>query len=149
MTIFTMFWAHFRGPGLTVFREFSAEICVGHRSPKKASGGRFFVIFMRKCTKMGVLWEEAKVPETVFFSPWAPFGCPWGARGHHHGTQGCQNDPRGARNAGFPSRKWLLKCVQTLTAARPVAARWRGWKSAITSAVAVDRDFVNIYSQRS
>ena len=65
--------------GSPVLKKFLLEMCVGSRSPKKAVTLSLFLIFRRKCIKMGAQMG-GKVQKIVFFcsfTHWSPFGCPW------------------------------------------------------------------------
>jgi len=87
---------------------FLEKFGVGHRSPTKTSGGQLFVIFMRKCTKMGTRAGGGRTSFFTLFPAPVPQGLPWepkatkmepkatkmepkGAQSHQNGAQGCQN----------------------------------------------------------
>ena len=96
--------------GSPVLKKFLLKMCVGSRSPKKAVTFSLFLIFKRKCVKMGAQMGGQIAPKSRLFSHWSPFGCPWvhfldfwppwpsfwhlfGCPGHHFGTLGPhQND---------------------------------------------------------
>ena len=63
--------------GSPVLKKFIVEMCVGSRSPKKAVTLSLFLIFRRKCVKMGAQTGGGKSPKNCLFSHWSPFGCPW------------------------------------------------------------------------
>ena len=63
--------------GSPVLRKYLLKMCVGSRSPKKAVTLSLFLIFRRKCVKMGVQMGGGKSPKNCSFSHWSPFGCPW------------------------------------------------------------------------
>ena len=63
--------------GSPVLKKFLLKMCVGSRSPKKAVTLSLFLIFRRKCVKMGAQMGGGKSPKNCSFSHWSPFGCPW------------------------------------------------------------------------
>ena len=84
--------------GSPVLKKFLLKMCVGSRSSKKAVTLSLFLIFRRKCVKMGVQMGGGKSPKTALFligpllgvpgfiviafctpsaSFWHPFGCLW------------------------------------------------------------------------
>ena len=71
------------------------KMCVDYRSPKKASGVCLFLIFMRRCTKMGAQMGGAKVPKTALFL----IGPPLGAPGEHEATK---MEPKGSKMTPAP-----------------------------------------------
>ena len=64
----------------------------------------FFLIFMRKGTKMGTQMEGTKPPQNLSFADGAAFGTPWGAQGHQLEPKGTKVTPQGTPNAGLASK---------------------------------------------
>ena len=74
--------------GSPVLKTFLMKMCVGSRSPKQAVTLPLFLIFKRKCVKMGAQMGGGKSPKNrFFFSLWSYSGLP-GEPGHHFGTLG-------------------------------------------------------------
>ena len=79
-----------------VLKNFLLKTCVGSRSPQKAVTLSLFLIFRRKCVKMGAQMEGERSHIfdvfSVFFSLvplWVPLGSfslTFGLPGHHFGT---------------------------------------------------------------
>ena len=63
--------------GSPVLRKYLLEMCVGSRPPKKTVTLSLFLIFWRKCVKMGAQMGGGISPKNCSFSHWSPFGCPW------------------------------------------------------------------------
>ena len=63
--------------GSPVLKKFLLKMCVGSRSSKKVVTLSAFLIFRRKCVKMGAQMGGGKSPKNCSFSHWSPFGCPW------------------------------------------------------------------------
>ena len=105
-TAYLLCFRHILGVlGSPVLKKFLLEMCVGSRSPKKAVTLSLFLIFRRKCVKMGAQMGGEISPKNCPFSHWSTFGCPWvhfpwllgslgiilapfWCPGHHFGTLG-------------------------------------------------------------
>ena len=77
-TAYLLCFRHILGVlGSPVWQKFLLEMCVGSRSPKKAVTLSLFLIFRRKCVKMGAQMGGEISPKNCPFSHWSTFGCPW------------------------------------------------------------------------
>ena len=108
--------------GSPVWAKFQLKMCVGSRSPQKAVTLSLFLIFRRKCVKMGAQMGGGKSPKNALFLlfyslvplwvPLASFSLNFGLPGHHFATfldeiqhhQGTQNSMKmnpQTNSAGF------------------------------------------------
>ena len=77
-TAYLLCFRHILGVlGSPVWQKFLLEMCVSSRSPKKAVTLSLFLIFRRKCVKMGAQMGGEISPKNCPFSHWSTFGCPW------------------------------------------------------------------------
>ena len=77
-TAYLLCFRHILGVlGSPVWKKILLEMCVGSRSPKKAVTLSLFLIFRRKCVKMGAQMGGEIRPKNRPFSHWSTFGCPW------------------------------------------------------------------------
>ena len=77
-TAYLLCFRHILGVlGSPVLQKFLLEMCVGSRPPKKAVTLSLFLIFKRKCVKMGAQMEGEISRKNRPFSHWSTFGCPW------------------------------------------------------------------------
>ena len=67
--------------GSQVLAKFQLKMCVGSRSPPKAVTLSLFLIFRRKCLKMGAQMGGGKGPKNLFFLLFLLIGPPLGAPG--------------------------------------------------------------------
>ena len=63
--------------GPPVLKKFILDMCVGSRSPPKAVTLSLFLIFRRKCVKMGAQMGGEISQKNCPSSHWSTFGCPW------------------------------------------------------------------------
>ena len=125
--------------GSQVLSKFQLKMCVGSRSPPKAVTLSLFLIFRRKCVKMGAQMGGGKVRKMCFFVlfyslvplwvPLASFSFNFGLPGHHFGTflgeMSPQTNLAAARWRGWPPGNWYILDLEAGSAERRLRVRTR------------------------